>query len=67
VYNIALVRQLYQEITAEDDPQKSSELLALMQAVIREDVEDIRIRMAFLAKQYPFLASTSPSESQAAD
>jgi hypothetical protein len=39
VYNIALVRQLYQEITAEDDPQKSSELLALMQAVIKEEVE----------------------------
>jgi hypothetical protein len=64
VYNAELVRQLAQEISREKDPQKSTELLALMQAVIREDTEEIRVRMAFLAKRYPFVSS---SETQAAD
>jgi hypothetical protein len=64
VYNVELVRQLAQEIAQEKDPQKSAELLALMQAVITEDVEEIRVRMAFLAKHYPLVAD---SESQAAD
>jgi|HubBroStandDraft_6_1064221.scaffolds.fasta_scaffold34842_6 hypothetical protein len=64
VYNSELVRQLAQEISLEKDSQKSGELLALMQAVIREDVEEIRVRMAFLAKTLPVVAD---SESQAAD
>ena len=64
MYNVELVRQLAQEIAQEKDPQKSAELLALMQAVITEDVEEIRVRMAFLAKHYPLVAD---SESQAAD
>ena len=64
MYNVELARQLAQEIAQEKDPQKSAELLALMQAVITEDVEEIRVRMAFLAKHYPLVAD---SESQAAD
>jgi hypothetical protein len=56
VYNAELVRQLAQEISWEKDPRKSAELLALMQAVIREDVEEIRVRMAFLAKTLPLVA-----------
>jgi hypothetical protein len=53
VYNLALVRQLCQDIAEEKDPQKLSELADLLQAVIKEDQEEIRLRIGFLAKMYP--------------
>ncbi len=57
VYNAALVRQLCVDITAEKDSQKVRDLLCLLRAVIREDQEEVRTRMAFLAKQYAFVIS----------
>jgi hypothetical protein len=63
MYNVQLVRELAREISSEQDPQKALDLLAFLQAVIKEDVDEIRLRMAFLAKKYPITAS----ESQAAD
>jgi hypothetical protein len=52
VYNIELVRQLCRDINkAKDDPQKEKELLSLLQAVIKEDQEEVRIRMNFLKRQ----------------
>ena len=42
---------------AKDDPQKERELLSLLQAVIREDQEEVRLRMAFLAKKYAAVIS----------
>jgi len=57
VYNIDLVRQLCADITAEKDPQKAQDLLSLLQAVLKEDHEEARIRMVFLAKQYAFAIS----------
>lgn len=55
--NVELVRQLCGDVAAEKDPQKAQELLSLLQAVIREDQEEVRIRLAFLAKQYAFAIS----------
>jgi hypothetical protein len=52
VYNIALVRQLCADIAAEKDPARVSELADLLHAVVKEDQEEIRLRMAFLAKKY---------------
>jgi hypothetical protein len=52
LYNIDLIRQLCGEIVSEQDPHKVSELMALLRAVISEDQEEIRTRMAFLAKKY---------------
>jgi len=63
VYNADLVRNLCRTIIREKDTQKSGELLALLRAVMREDQEETRVRMAFLAKNYSLLGS----ESQAAD
>jgi cytochrome c-type biogenesis protein CcmH/NrfG len=63
VYNADLVRNLCRTIIREKDTQKSGELLALLRAVMREDQEEIRVRMAFLAKNYSIIGS----ESQAAD
>jgi hypothetical protein len=63
VYNAELVRQLCVEILTEQNRQRAEELIALLQAVIKEDQEEIRVRMAFLAKKY----SDVLSESKAAD
>ncbi|HWY58942.1 MAG TPA: hypothetical protein VNZ03_31055 [Terriglobales bacterium] len=63
MYNADLVRQLCKEIADEKDPEKTHDLLLLLQSVIKEDLEDIRRRMAFLAKKYPI----AESKSQAAD
>ncbi len=63
MYNVDLVRNLCKTITREKNAQKSAELLALLRAVMREDQEETRVRMAFLAKNYSLLGS----ESQAAD
>jgi len=63
VYNAELVRQLCAEILTEQNRQRAEELIALLQAVIKEDQEEIRVRMAFLAKKY----SDVLSESKAAD
>ena len=35
-----------------DDSEKDEELLSLLQAVIKENQEEVRIRMAFLAQKY---------------
>jgi len=59
MYNVDLVRQLCREISNEEDPPKYAKLLSLLQAVIQEDQEEIRIRLAFLAQKYPVLCSDS--------
>jgi len=63
VYNVDLLRQLCRDISNEKDPDKEQDLVSLVQAVIREDQEEIRVRMAFLAKKY----ANAVSGSSAAD
>jgi hypothetical protein len=64
LYNVELVRQLCRDINnAKDDPEKEQELLSLLQAVVKEDQEEIRIRMAFLAQKY----ANAVSDANAAD
>ena len=62
MYNTDLVRKLCCEIAQEKDPEKAQDLMSLLQSVMKDDQEDIRIRMAFLAKKYAFV-----SDSKAAD
>ena len=52
MYNIALVRQLCADIAAEKDAVRLSELADLLNAVVKEDQEEIRMRIAFLKKKY---------------
>lgn len=63
MYDAELLRKLCREISAEQDPEKTEELLSLLQAVIREDIEDIRTRMTFLRQKY----ATAFGESVTAD
>ena len=59
MYNTDLMRQLCREIIAEKDPHRVEELITLLRAVIRDDQEEIRTRMAFLAKEYAGVISNS--------
>jgi hypothetical protein len=63
VYDSNVVRTLCQKIADEKDSQKALELSSLLQAVIKEDQEEIRLRMAFLAKKY----ASAISDAKAAD
>ena len=64
MYDVELVRLICCNTNnAKDDPQKEQELLSLLQAIIREDQEEVRLRMAFLAKQY----ALAISDAKAAD
>jgi hypothetical protein len=58
VYNVELVRLICRNVNnAKNDPQKEQELVSLLQAVIQENQEEMRIRMAFLAKKYAAIIS----------
>ena len=58
VYDVELVCLICRDINnAKDDPRKEQELISLLQAVIREDQEEMRIKMALLAKKYAAVIS----------
>jgi hypothetical protein len=59
VFDIQLVRTLCQEITEEKDPPRVEELLHLLQAVIKDDQEEVRLRMSFLTRKYAAVVSDS--------
>jgi hypothetical protein len=52
MFDTKLVQRLCADISAEDDPEKTEELLSLLHAVLKEDQEEIRVRMAFLLREY---------------
>ena len=59
MYNVDLLRQLCRDIANEKDSEKEQDLVSVLRAVIREDQEEIRVRMAFLAKRYADVISDS--------
>ncbi len=59
MYSDSLVRQLCAEIAAANDHEKAIDLISLLQAVIKEDQEEIRVRMAFLSNKYAEVISGS--------
>lgn len=63
MYNSDFVRRLCGDISNEKDPGRVQDLVSLLQAVIKEDQEEIRIRMSFLTKKY----ANALSNTQAAD
>ena len=53
VYNTELVRKLCWDITeAREDREKEQQLISLLQAIIKDDQEEIRVRMAFITQKY---------------
>jgi len=49
------------EITAEMDPEEVEDLISLLQAVIRDDIEEIQVRIAFMRQKYGSALAESPS------
>jgi hypothetical protein len=65
LHNTDIVRKLCGDVLSEKDPHKAEELISLLQTVIRDDQEETRLRMAFLAKKYADAISEA-SDSKAA-
>jgi hypothetical protein len=57
VYDIELIRRLCAEIRTEQDSERAHDLIALLQAVIKDDQEEMRIRLAFLTSKYAAVIS----------
>jgi len=51
MFNPELMRVVCEKLSSETDPRKLQEMNALLQAVINDDVEESRLRLAFLAKR----------------
>jgi hypothetical protein len=67
LYDTDLVRRLCREIAAEQDPQKTDELVSLLHAMIKDDQDEVRTRLSFLAQRYANLFDESKDESKAAN
>jgi hypothetical protein len=52
MFNPELVRVLCEKLASETDPEKLHEMNLLLQAVIKEDIAEVRLRLAFLAKKW---------------
>jgi len=57
VYDIELIRRLCAEIRAEQNSETEHDLIALLQAVIKDDQEEVRMRLAFLTSKYAAVTS----------
>lgn len=51
VYDLALIKNLCERITTEQDPKKVNGLLNLLRVVIRENSEDAWLRLGFAKKK----------------
>jgi len=52
VFDAGVIRQICQELVKEKDSHRVQELVSLLQAVIRDDQEEFRLRLHYLAKKY---------------
>jgi len=55
VLNPAIIRRTCKQLAVEQDSQRARELLLLLEAVVRDDQEEVRIRLNCLAKRYKSL------------
>lgn len=51
VYDEEMIRRLCAEAANETDPEKSEELIALLRAVLRDNVEEVKLRASYLARR----------------
>jgi len=65
VHDADLVRLICSELAVETDPHKTDELYCLLRAVLKDDQEEVEVRMTFLAGRYPYLFLASESKAAA--
>jgi hypothetical protein len=54
MYDIGLIRRFCEIILDEPDEEKQQDLLDLLSAIVRENDEEIALRLKFLEKKYAF-------------
>ena len=52
MYDRDMIRRLSEELANETDPERSKELVALLQSVLRDEMEEIKVRMSYLSQRY---------------
>lgn len=57
VFNPAIIRRICQQLATENDPHRAQELLSLLEAIVRDDQEEVSLRLHFLAKHYKSLVA----------
>src|SRR5258707_7153132 len=62
LFDAHFVRLLCRELADEEDPGKAEELISLLRAVVKDDQEEIKTRMKFLARKYARFFSESDSK-----
>jgi hypothetical protein len=55
VFDPAIIRRICHQLAAENDRQKARDLLSLLEFVVRDDQEEVRLRLNYIAKHYKFL------------
>ena len=66
MYNTDLLCDVCRELAVEDDPDKLDQLICLLRAVVKDNQEEIEIRVRFLTRQYAHFFTERTSESDAA-
>lgn len=67
IYDVDLVRKLCLEISASTDPQRIDDLLGLIQAIISDDHDELRLRLNFLREKYAAALDSSKTQNPAAE
>jgi hypothetical protein len=52
VYDVEMIRSLCAEAANEQDPERIEELIGLLKVILRENVEEIKLRASYLAKRH---------------
>jgi hypothetical protein len=66
VYDTVLLRDVCHQLAVEEDPDRIDQLICLLRAVVKDNQEEVKIRMAFLARQYAHFFTECKPESNAA-
>ena len=53
--NPAIIRRTCKQLAVEQDSQRARELLLLLESVVRDDQEEVRLRLNYIAKHDKFL------------
>ena len=61
----AAIRDLCRQITQENDPQKVDQLLASLRTALKEEQEEVRLRMGHIARHYhPHISGPEPDSTR---
>lgn len=62
MFDPELVRNLCQRLLEENDPARFDELASRLHAIVSSNVDQLRLKVNFIARHYPELLLLEPSE-----